>query len=248
MGGDPPPEIIAEDIDNPTPQNCRTCHQIHTNYDNTDFALTTEAPVRIRLSGEVVDFGKGNLCAMCHQPRIMEPMPTVGGGDVEITSSHWGPHHGTQAAILGGTGGYEVTGSVPYIKQFVHKTLIDDGCVTCHMATAFGDKAGGHTMKMTYDSDTPNTAGCVFCHADIETFDLNGVQTEIASLLDELKTLLIANNVIDDSDHAVPGTVPSDEAGSLMNYLLILEDGSLGVHNTRYSRTLLQNSIEALKR
>ncbi|MBD3182757.1 hypothetical protein GF312_10725 [Candidatus Poribacteria bacterium] len=184
---------------------------------------------------------------MCHQPRVREPVLTVGGDDVEITSRRWGPHHSTQAAILAGTGGYEVPGSVPYVKQFVHKTLIDDSCVTCHMATAFGDKIGGHTMKMAHDSDTVNVSGCVFCHADIETFDLNGTQTEIAGLLDELKALLIANNLIDNSGLAVPGIRSSDETGSLFNYLLILEDGSLGVHNPRYSRAILQNSIEALR-
>lgn len=243
----------AEPIENPTPLNCHTCHQIHTNYDNTDFALTTIAPVEIRISGETVDFGKGNLCAMCHQPKVPDNMPTVGGGDIEITDKFWGPHYGTQASILGGTGGYEIPGTVAYANS-AHTTVVTDGCPTCHMATAHDDRSGGHTLKMSSESggsDRPNIAGCVECHADIDTFDLYGVQTEIAGLLDELKILLIANNLIDDTNHAVPGSpgrISADQAGILLNYLMVLNEGSHGVHNTRYSRALLQNSIEALKR
>lgn len=38
-------ENFKEATPNPSPQNCRTCHQIHTTYTRADFALKTTAPV-----------------------------------------------------------------------------------------------------------------------------------------------------------------------------------------------------------
>ena len=248
-GGSEAPEAIAQDIHNSTPQNCHTCHQIHTNYDETDFALTTEAPVKIRVSGETVDFGKGNLCATCHQPRLREPQPVVGGGDLDITSKYWGSSHASEAAILGGTGGYELPGSTTYTNS-MHTTMVTDGCVTCHMAEADGVQSGGHTLKMGYMSGEnfrPSTAACEPCHPDIDDFDVNGVQTEIAGLLEDLETRLQANDMLGERGRIVPATWSPDKAGVYLNYLLAEDDKSHGVHNAKYIRALLKNSIEALE-
>jgi len=241
-------DVTADVINNPTPPNCRTCHNLHTNYDSSDYALASVAPIQLIINGETVDIGNGNLCVNCHQPRKPSPLPSVGGEDITITSSYWGPHHSTQASIFAGAGGYEISGSVQY-ESSVHGALIDDGCITCHMADAYGSQAGGHTMNMAYDyhgSSVPNTAGCnsASCHPGLSSFDYNGAQTEIKSLLDELKNLLVENNIVDDTDHPVVGKVSVDKAGALMNYLMIINDGSYGVHNPGYTKALLQNSIE----
>ena len=102
-------------IKDPTPPNCRTCHNIHTNYYESDYALATVSPFQLRINGETVDIGNGNLCTNCHQPLTPRPLPSVGGGDIIITSAYWGPHHSTQSSILFGTGGYEISVSMPYI-------------------------------------------------------------------------------------------------------------------------------------
>ncbi|MHB1377311.1 MAG: hypothetical protein ACYCXB_07810, partial [Candidatus Humimicrobiaceae bacterium] len=60
---------ISADIKNPSPINCRTCHQIHKTYTSSDWALTTDAPVILQLTGDTFDEGKGNLCVNCHQAR-----------------------------------------------------------------------------------------------------------------------------------------------------------------------------------
>jgi len=239
-------DVTESSINNPTPPNCRTCHNLHTNYDYSDYTLASVNPVQLRINGETVDIDNGNLCVNCHQPLMPDPLPSVGGNDITITSPYWGPHHGTQASIFSGIGGYEISGSVQYTSS-VHGTAINDGCITCHMATAYGNQAGGHTMNMAYDyhgNSVPNTAGCKSCHADLVTFDYNGIQTEVQLLLDELKNLLLENNVIDDTGHPVIGKVSADKASALMNYLMIINDGSYGVHNPGYTKALLQNSIE----
>jgi len=191
---------IAGDIENPSPINCRTCHEIHTTFTQADFALTVDSPVTLKLTGDTIDLGKGNLCASCHQPRWSYEIPQAGGGDIEITSTRFGPHHGPQSSMIAGVGGYgEFTGSS------VHSS-VPDGCTTCHMANAYGKQAGGHTMSMEYEyhgHEVANVAGCESCHSGIEDFDRNGVQTEIQALLDELKVLLVAEGLIDESDSGI---------------------------------------------
>ena len=190
---------ISADIKNPSPINCRTCHQIHKTYTTSDWALTTDAPVILQLTGDTFDEGKGNLCVNCHQARPGTDVPQTGGGNYEITSTSFGPHHGPQAEMTAGVGGY----GDKYTGSNVHYGAIADGCVTCHMTDASSGKlTGGHTMNMSYvldGSPVENVSGCIECHKDIETFDRNGLQTEVKSVLEELRILLAAQGLIDES-------------------------------------------------
>jgi hypothetical protein len=235
-------------VANPSVIGCRTCHHPHTTY---DFTLRTNEPVRIMLTGEIFDRGNGNLCANCHQPRILSPLPIVGGDSVNITSTRWSPHHGTQSAMLIGTGGYELPGSAAY-ENSEHTTAVTNGCPTCHMATPYGIQAGGHTMNLIYvnhGADVDLTTGCnrTGCHNKITSFDVDGVQTQVEGLLEELGTLLVTEGILNDSTgEAIVGKWSSIQAGALLNYLLVKEDRSMGVHNADYIRALLQNSIDAL--
>ncbi len=248
-------QTAAAGIDNPSPPNCRTCHQIHTTYTDADYNLTTQAPFDLWINDVEVDYGKGTLCAQCHQPRVPNPMPVLGGADVAITSSYWGAHYTSMGAFLGSTGGYELVGTEAYpTSPFAHADVATnaDGCVTCHMATPFGDQAGGHTMKMEYfyhGSDTPNTAGCETCHSSADTwddFDYGNVQTDVQALLVTLKAQLETLGIMDGTDHAIAGTWTADQAGALLNYLMAYHDGSSGVHNPTYIKALLTNTIASL--
>jgi len=128
--------------------------------------------------------------------------------------------------------------------------MVTDGCVTCHMAKAYGTQAGGHTMNTSYEyhgDEVPNMAGCESCHSGIETFDINGLQTEVKTLLEELGAKLTDLELITDTGSVVKGTYPSDQAGAIFNYKWIEEDRSYGVHNPKYVKALLKNSIEALQ-
>jgi hypothetical protein len=223
------PDEVEEGIANPTPQNCRTCHDIHTDFTLDDFSLTTTDPVTLFVSGETFDMGDGNLCASCHQPRAAAPQ--VGGGDVEITSRYWGPHYGTQSTTLLGIGGYGEPGN-----PSAHYTYVEDGCPQCHMVNQ------NHTLE-------PDLDGCQSCHAELDTFDRNDVQTDVQALIDELAELLVAAGLLDavEDGHPVPGTYSEAQAGALWNYRFVTPDGSLGVHNSFYIKKLLEDSIDALK-
>ena len=150
MMTDPTNDQISAAVSNPTPVNCRTCHKIHQNYDLTDYELTYPAPVTL-FNGGTVDFGNGNLCINCHQSRPYE-VPDMANDSTAITSSRWGTHHGPQSAMIFGLGGFHIAGSVDYPPEGSgHQSVIADGCITCHMAEAFGNSAGGHTFNMTYE-------------------------------------------------------------------------------------------------
>ncbi len=235
---------------NPSPQNCRTCHQIHTTYTEADFALRTTAPVTLIASGETFDRGAGNLCASCHQPR--RTGPEEGGGDYEITSTHWGPHHGPQSTVLLGISAY----GVPDAKS-IHYTLVEEGCPVCHMAN------DNHTLAAS-------TAGCQDCHDGLDTLDRNGVQTEIKALFDELEGLLLdagllALSVDEEGEwveltpvlgvtgyehtgvHPNPGIYSEEQAGAAWNYMIVAEDNSFGVHNPSWVKAILVKSIELMQ-
>lgn len=238
---------ISEDIQNPSPVNCRTCHNIHDTYTSSDWALASSDPVTFELTGDTYDLGNSNLCANCHQPRPAD-IPQEGGGEYEITSTRFGPHHGPQSSMIAGVGGYgeEYTGSD------IHYDNVDSGCITCHMTdTAYGKQAGGHTMNITYEyhgATEEYLTGCIACHEDIESFDRNGLQTEIEEMLEEVHVLLVAQGLIDgESGSGITGTFTSEQAGALWNYKTVEEDRSMGVHNPGFAKFLLKTALEALQ-
>ena len=222
-----------------TPIDCRTCHNIHTTYTGADFALTTTAPVAMIVDAtKVYDAGNSNLCANCHQPRTAAPVfgATASAQNVNhIPSTHYGPHHGPQATMLMGINGFGGPG-----EASPHYTQIEDGCVTCHMADDATIHEGGHTFN-------PTLEGCQSCHAELDTFDRHDVQTETQELLDQLKALLTQAGVFN-ADGSVNTTteISDDTVGAYFNYIYVLEDGSLGVHNSFYAKELLEKSIADL--
>ena len=210
-----------------THQDCRTCHQIHTTYTSADWALETTAPVNLyAFEGATFDGGKGNLCAVCHQPRTAF---SATDGITKVTSTHWGPHHGPQSAMLLGIAGAGVEG-----KPAAHYSMTENSCVTCHLG-----ENDNHTFM-------PNISACQECHADAENFDINGVQTEVAEKLEKLAAALEAKGMLKE-DEPVVGDYPEAEAAALWNYIYIKhEDKSMGVHNPAYTKALLDSSLAAL--
>ncbi len=243
-----PPGSELEDraSSSPTSANCRTCHNIHKNYDETDYALATTAAVELTGSmytgGVTIDLGKGNLCANCHQTRLRgyEEDGLVPGSDAEFEiPGHYSLHHGVQANFLTGNGAFEVAGSLEYTNSY-HATGVEDGCVTCHV------HEGDHTFEASEDA-------CAVCHTDIDGIDeYRGVQDEFAALFTELEVALVADSLlVSDGEGGYEENedfvTTANKAGALLNYMGILDDGSDGIHNTKYLRAMLQNSIEVFE-
>jgi len=236
-GGSPHDESIVGVV-NVSPYNCRTCHQIHTTYTEDDFNLEgDQAPVTLEMTGGTFDGGPGNLCVNCHQFR--NELPVAVDGMIEIATTRFGPHYGAESQMLLGEGGLGVTGSVsPHYEE------VEGTCAGCHM---------GEERNHTF---VPAVSRCVTCHEGIDSFDLEGVQTEVEALMDELHELLIGTGIIDvtilDSEtgeighRTVEGVYPEAVASAMWNYMFIYSEQSHGVHNPLFAKTLLTSSIEAL--
>ena len=231
--------------------HCFTCHAPHS---TGTLALRTEAAVTLA-NGVSFNHGAGNLCANCHQALMSVTTIT---DDFMLTSNRWGPHHGTQADMLQGTNGYEFAG-FDY-EYSGHATDVEETCVGCHMAnlTIFdGYKVGGHSFNMIdEETGTDMVAYCNNCHPDAESYDYEGVQTEVEEKLTTLQSLLIDAGVLANFYGEYLPNVPTDDtliiadkniAGALYNYLLIEADRSEGVHNAKYIIGLLDSSIEYLQ-
>jgi len=249
-------KVSGGDLDETNSSNihCFTCHKPHT---DKNFGLRTSTAVSLERGG-TFNLGDGNLCANCHQARVPAPdFTAIATGD-SIKSPYWGPHHGPQASILAGTGGYEFSSYSPGYNDSPHTSMATGGCPTCHMATPYGAQAGGHTMKMTYEyhgHETGNVAGCntTTCHGTggLSDFNYKAVEDSIAANMAALRTKLLAAALIDSTDHVVassssPLGLTQDQAGAVYNYLLLLEDRSNGVHNYKYALALLKASMAAL--
>jgi hypothetical protein len=228
------PDKVETADPNPSRADCRACHQIHTTYTSDDWALRTTDPVALyAVEGSTFDGGKGNLCVNCHQPRRV--FPAAENGIIKGISSHWGPHHGPQSAMLLGVAGAGVEG-----KPGPHYAAVGDTCVGCHM--------GGENAVHTF---SPDVATCQGCHADAESFDIDGVQTKVQEMGNQLGELLLAAGLINENSpdgHPTVTEAPEKQALALYNWLYVMhEDKSMGVHNPDYAEALLQAGLDAMK-
>jgi hypothetical protein len=228
--GLPPHDSSVEGITNVSPYTCRTCHNIHMTYTADDFSLTGGGePVKLEYTAGTFDGGSGNLCANCHQ--IRNEAPVVADGTIDVASSRFGTHHGAEAQMLLGEGGLGVTGS-----PSSHYNMVDNTCVGCHM---------GAERDHTYE---PDVARCLECHTEAEDFDMNGVQTEVTAMLDELTVLFNDQGFIDpENGRWVTGVYPEEVANAMWNYKFVQEDQSRGAHNADFAKALLQYALDVLR-
>jgi hypothetical protein len=230
--------------------SCNGCHNEHRSFDfaqdGNDYAVRNIAPVSLVIDPAVsIDFannsdplGLSNACTVCHQPRDSYPVPT-GTADVEVTSSRYGPHHGPQATLLDGIMAANISGSAGYPGSGgngdnAHRT--GSSCIACHMTPSADNTEGGHLWS-------PNEESCTVCHTSGAPSEVTGFATDFATLHD----LLVGLGAITETGSTVPGTYPVAVAQAVWNYKTLEEDKSKGIHNPKYSKALLKNSIDAIK-
>jgi hypothetical protein len=119
--------------------------------------------------------------------------------------------------------------------------------------------AGEHTFKPVWDNGTPDdhaddvdlVGACASCHGEMDSFDfarydydangtIEGVQTEVKSLLDQLGMFLPPYG---DPAVNISSSYTRPELKAAFNYQFVLEDGSMGIHNTSYAVNLIKASI-----
>jgi hypothetical protein len=121
------------------------------------------------------------------------------------------------------------------------------------MAPGYTALSGGHSLNMTYErngSEVDNIAGCLTsgCHTDLTDFDYDHIQSEVQIKLDSIAVLLRKAGIMRaaPSTSGAAGTWSGDLAAAYVNWSLVSEDKSLGVHNPPYVTRVLQNTIEKL--
>ncbi|MCB1183523.1 hypothetical protein KDM41_08815 [bacterium] len=245
----------ATDVPYATTIGCWACHAPHT---TGDFALRINEPQPLS-NGLMRDIGSSNICTACHVARTAVdvalapefPDSTVGGvplDQVRITSSHWGGHHGPQGEMFYGNNGYHFDGytyrtDVPPAHDVEGMTR----CFGCHGNANPVVDLGGHSFQQRNTAGDMNVASCNRCHDALVDFDVNGVQTETAELLETLHGLLETLGLVDVDGHPISGARGTEvQVGAAWNFINVEEDRSMGVHNPNYIHDLLTSSIAAL--
>jgi len=258
--------------------SCATCHDPHDA--SNPHQLRAGESITLGDGSLITNAGAGSLCMNCHQSRtgsltnslVKYPLGqvTYAGG-----SSSFGPHDNPAADMLEGVNGYTYG---KFIPSAAHALAVSNTCVGCHMQTVAATdpaflQAGGHTFSMTYQVVTggvTNTVDkvnvCVQCHGPITSFDMvrqdydgdgviQGVQTEVQNLLNQLARLFPNSTYRADGNYVGDGLIKSPSVKTnwqakflqaAWNFQLVNNDLSKGVHNAPYAVGLLKASIADL--
>jgi predicted CXXCH cytochrome family protein len=245
--------------------SCQTCHDPHGSTNPYQLRTMSLKGDSLR-NGYVIPASlrskTGNLCANCHfsryrtQDRVKPNSPPYYG-----FVDRYGPHGNPQADMYFGTSGYQF-GDESFTGLMTHGGL-EGACATCHLQ---GRVRSGNTLPNHSFSMTDTTFGfkpvtvCITCHGEIEEFNdirafydydrngmIQGVETEIAGLLNALKARLpldplTGEPVTRTKDSLLVKNNFSAVAG-IWNYYMVKNDASMGMHNTKYAVALLYKSI-----
>jgi hypothetical protein len=242
--------------------SCAACHDPHGPGMGAHQVRVIES-VELKNEDVITAGGDGKVCMACHKSRQDAESYVVENS----ASKYFGPHHGPQSDMLAGKNAVEYGQELPSSR---HLNVVEDSCAQCHMQESPIDlpayaknRVGGHTFSLSYDDGTNAvvhlTETCTSCHGEIEDFDfggedynsdglVEGVQTEIHHLLDELGMLLppIGSPTVNLYGQSSEFNTQSLKSGAY-NYLFVEEDGSHGVHNPKYAAALLRSSIADLQ-
>ncbi len=175
-------------------------------------------------------------CMVCHVSSY-GPFPTGPVQDKDIAGT---PRR--QSAMLMGVNGYEYPGST--YESSPHKDVVQGMCITCHL-----NPVKPHELQADIET-------CQKCHSGATSLNVNGRQDEIKSLLANLKTKLDAfrnghAKTAKDAQGKDVTTWDSSENQLVYNrarynFDFVSNDRSYGVHNYKYARQLLTESIAKL--
>ena len=261
------------------PITCAACHDPH---DATNpHQLRSVNEFTLPEGTTITNAGFGALCMQCHHSRNGSAsnnianyklgLPTWAGG------SSFGVHDSTAGDMVEGVNGFTYGKLIP---SSTHSHVVKDVCVGCHMQpVASGEpgftKVGGHTFSMTYSVITNGVTNvvdkvnvCVSCHGPMEGFNfarkdydgdgnIQGVQTEVQSLLTQLSRLLPNSTYkANSNDYVADGIAktsisvktnwPVKFLQAAWNWQFVNVEGSHGVHNASYAVGLLKASIADL--
>jgi len=160
---------------------------------------------------------QGILCSRCHNEKQLE---------VDDFSE---PVH-VHGAMFAGVGGHEYDST--YTNSAHTALLNNQACGSCHISKVSSNDDG--LAQHTPHKFQPSLDNCTGCHIGATNFNVNGVQDSMTVLLDTLEGLLASEPSGTDSTYAA------------FNWKFVNNDGSKGVHNSKYAFKLLNDAINSL--
>ncbi len=257
---------------------CQTCHEPHglTVPTNDNHLIRIMSSVTFGDGTVITNGGEGILCMNCHHSRDGSAVTNVinyqAGLNTWAGGSSFGPHDGVQGDMIEGVNAITYGQSIP---SSAHRGTVTNSCVGCHMqALASTDPgilvAGGHSFEMSYNVVTNGVTNkvdevgvCNQCHGDITTFNfpvedyanlgsVQGVQTEVQALLNQLSMLLPTKTSGTNPGGVVQTSLSTstswstNQLSAAYNWQFVNNDGSLGVHNAPFATGILKASIANL--
>ena len=239
---------------------CVTCHDPHAGVDagGNEHQLRQLGAVEIVYQAgygpdddipAMSGYNNGQICAQCHHARRDESNVS---GQIANGSSHFGPHGSPQMDMFIGYGSYEIAGYTYERGDDVagHSTAVADACVRCHMVRVA--EIHGTSQSHAFHTFQPDQGNCVGCHSDIANytdFDYRDTQTEIRGLLDDLAAAIGYTDMAGMLDETT-GWDATNQSGAVAwqreaayAWYFVYNDGSFGIHNATYARSLLNNAI-----
>lgn len=255
------------------PEYGHTCTTCHENENPTNIlTLRKVGDVTLPAHDDVISAGVSAGCMSCHNGRRVNPDEYI---KTNNRGPHDGPQadmlSGTGAATFGETFGSSAH-TIVTPKGCVTCHL--EGAPA--EGERGYNQVGGHTFKMYSDNGTPdntrddveNIGACLKCHVGFTTFDVKakgdydgngkveGVQTEVKGLLALIAAELpkdpaTGNISLPSGDVAKLATseeqkIAINQRSANFNYVLVLNDGSFGIHNAAYAVQVLRTSYEKL--
>jgi len=184
-------------------------------------------------------YGNAQLCAQCHHGRRDNANVQ---GQIANGYGHFGPHRSNQADSFIGAGSYEIPG-MTYDGTHPHQN-VSNACVGCHMVREV--EMHGELQDHSFHSFQPTIEnGCASCHGAIDETYITTYQAEIEGLLDQIATRLGHADYHDMEENwdSTAAGVEVFEREAAYAAFFVIDDGSMGVHNPDYARSLLNNAI-----
>jgi formate-dependent nitrite reductase cytochrome c552 subunit len=225
--------------------DCQACHAgAGLDYMNSG---TVELPY-----ATIDNAGKAASCMFCHSGRRNTPAEYEAYASGEATRFSY-PHYGP-AAIMTGLGGMEYP-DMDYESTGAHAN-ITDSCVACHMPeTDEGYVSHSFVMDVAYIDQT-----CGSCHSGIDSYNMDGYQDNIKAMMAQLEEAikdatgavtigsgggqLLFENA--DGEPMTTEEISTEAFVAGYNWYGVKSDGSYGIHNPKYTESLLKNSYKAL--
>ena len=261
---------VAEDIADPKAWECSTCHNLHTTFEEDDYAFRlADAVTMIDDGTTVVDEGSNNLCINCHQAR-RDRVSYDGVVDTTYKRTFTGDDAAVyaQTTSIGPNGSVTVNGTGDTVVVVFDVPMATHAYISStHAGPHHGPQAnlwygyGGSEVGQMY---SPHSGGCVSCHMGpnknhsfwpvaencdachgSKEAELEAIAARIEAVGEALEALH-AVHFDGEAWHPMYASLPKAEMDAWWNFMYVLEDRSNGAHNPTYIKALLTSCENTL--